>query len=86
MKSTTTDPFHTLLAGLLENIRQQAKRNYELFKQNPYHPSLQFKQVNPSAPIYSVRIGRGYRALGRKDGNEITWFWIGSHGDYDKLI
>jgi hypothetical protein len=47
MKSTTTDPFHKLLAGLPENIRQQAKRNYELFKQNPYHPSLQFKQVNP---------------------------------------
>jgi hypothetical protein len=86
MKSTTTDPFHNLLASLPENVRQQAKRNYELFKQNPYHPSLQFKQVNPSVPIYSVRIGRGYRALGRKDGNEITWFWIGTHSDYDKLL
>ncbi len=37
-------------------------------------------------PIYSVRISRGYRALGLRDGDLVTWFWIGSHADYDKLL
>ncbi len=34
----------------------------------------------------SVRIGIGYRALGVRKGEEIIWFWIGSHADYDRLL
>ena len=26
------------------------------------------------------------RALGRLDGTDMVWFWIGPHGQYDKLI
>jgi len=34
-----------------------------------------------------VRISLGYRAVGVKsDGDEIIWFWIGPHAEYDKLI
>ncbi len=37
-------------------IQRQAKRAYERFEQNPYHASLQFRQVKvphnqPDAPI-----------------------------------
>lgn len=43
--------------------------------------------LKPLRPlIYSIRIGQGYRALGERAGNEITWYWIGSHSEYDKLI
>jgi len=86
VKSTATNPFYKLLANLPGHVQQQAREAYILFRDDPYHPSLHFKQVHPSLPVYSVRIGRGYRALGKKYDNEITWFWIGSHGDYDKLI
>ena len=24
--------------------------------------------------------------LGVKENNTVTWFWIGSHSDYDKLL
>jgi hypothetical protein len=44
------------------------------------------KRVHAIQPIYSVRIARGYRALGLRDGDLVTWFWIGSHADYDKLL
>lgn len=27
-----------------------------------------------------------YRAVGTVDGNEIVWFWIGSHAEYDYLL
>ena len=37
-------------------------------------------------PIYSVRVSIGWRAVGIIDADTIVWFWIGSHGDYDKLL
>jgi hypothetical protein len=27
-----------------------------------------------------------YRAVGLLEGDEITWFWIGTHADYDRLF
>jgi hypothetical protein len=64
----------------------QARRAYQLFKQNPFHPGLNFKKMDGQNNIYSVRIGLGHRALGQVDGSDIVWFWIGAHADYDKLV
>jgi hypothetical protein len=47
---------------------------------------LRFKHVHPTEPIYSVRISLDYRALGVLQDDDIVWFWIGSHADYDKLL
>ncbi len=33
-----------------------------------------------------MRVGKNYRALGYREGDEITWVWIGSHADYDHLL
>jgi hypothetical protein len=44
------------------------------------------KQVHATRPIFSVRVGLGYRALGVREGDEMIWFWIGSHADYDQLL
>jgi hypothetical protein len=63
----------------------RAKR-IQLFSQNPKQPSLRYKHVQAMPSVYSVRIGLGYRALGIVSGNDITWFWIGSHADYTKVI
>jgi hypothetical protein len=47
---------------------------------------LRFRNVHPVRPIYSVRVGLDYRALGLRDGNTIIWFWIGPHAEYDTLL
>ncbi len=49
-------------------------------------PSLFFKRVKESQPLYSVRIGLAYRAVGLLKADTVTWFWIGTHDDYDPLI
>ena len=67
-------------------VQAQARLAYELFRQDPYHPSLRFKQVHGSRPIFSARVGLAYRALAVRDGDEVIWFWIGSHADYDDLL
>jgi len=64
-------------------IRALADKNYALLKENPRHPSLQFKRVGR---YWSVRIGQRYRALAVEADNDLVWFWIGSHADYDAQI
>lgn len=86
MKSYTTKRFREAFLKLPKPIQQQAREAYRLFQQNPHHPSLRFKQVHPARPIYSVRIGRDYRAVGIRHHDEMIWFWIGSHADYERLL
>ena len=86
MDSFTSSKFWKRFYELPTDVQVHARESYARWQEDPYHDSLQFKQVHPTRPIYSVRIGRDYRALGTKDNNEILWFWIGSHSDYDKII
>jgi hypothetical protein len=86
MKSRTTRRFRKAYQQLPEEIRRRADKSYELFEQNPSHPSLRFKKVHPSEPIYSVRVSRDFRALGVLESETMIWFWIGSHRDYEKQI
>ena len=73
-------------ARLPEEVRQHARRAYRLWRANPSHPGLRFKPIHGHTDLYSVRVGRGWRALGRLHGETVTWFWIGSHAEYDGLI
>jgi len=86
MISHTTERFRKLYENLPEQIREQARQAYSQFKSDPYYSGLRFKRVHSSRPIYSVRITKDYRAVGVQQNNEIIWFWIGSHSDYDKLM
>jgi mRNA-degrading endonuclease RelE of RelBE toxin-antitoxin system len=86
MTSRTAERFRKAFKDLPKSVQQQARKAYKLFSQNPYHSSLHFKQIHPQQPIYSVRIDRDYRAVGVRNRDEVVWFWIGSHKEYDKLI
>ena len=87
MKSELTDEFIQRFAKLPERVQKAARKNYKLWKENPTHPSLEFKKLNTKQSIYSVRAGIGWRAVGvMKDSDTIVWFWIGSHSEYDKLL
>ena len=86
MTSRTTERFRSAYAELPEHIRRRAGAAYRLFLDNPQHPSLRFKQIHATRPIYSARVGLGYRALAVLDGDLAVWFWIGTHADYDRLL
>ena len=86
MTSLTTERFWKAFNELPVDVQERAKKVYQIWQQDPYHDSLQFKRVHAKRPIYSVRIGMDWRALGIKDDDILTWFWIGSHSDYNKLI
>ncbi|HHO56720.1 MAG TPA: hypothetical protein ENK21_10050 [Trueperaceae bacterium] len=86
MQSRATKKFWKAYARLDTITKKQAKSSYRLFKENPKHRSLNFKKIHNSLAIYSVRINLNHRALGILSNNEITWFWIGAHSNYEKLI
>ena len=88
MKSRTTKDFRILLASLPPDIQRRARDAYKLFRVNSSHPSLHFKPIHSKArgSFYSVRIGIHYRALALREEDELVWFWIGSHADYDRLL
>jgi hypothetical protein len=60
-----------------------SKKNFELLKTNPMHPSLHFKKVGK---LWSVRVGINHRALAVEDGDDFIWVWIGTHSEYERMI
>lgn len=86
MKSKTNHLFRQKYLQLPIEARRQARRAYQLWRRNPYHPSLQFKRVAQHDPIYSVRIGLHWRALAFVENDMATWWWIGSHAEYDTIL
>jgi hypothetical protein len=83
LKHFTTHEFWECYRQLPEEIREIADKNYELLKADSKHPSLRFKQIGN---LWSVRVGRNYRALGFDKPEGVLWFWIGSHGNYDGIL
>lgn len=86
MISHTTERFRKAFSGLPKQVQHQAKDAYKQFQNDPFYPSLRFKRVHSTKPIYSVRINVEYRAVGIQDEHAIIWFWIGGHDDYVKLL
>lgn len=86
MRSRTTRRFRQMLARLPVAIRRQAAAAYRLFSADPHHPSLHFKKVHPSLPIYSARVNDDFRVVGQMRTDGIVWFWIGKHEEYDRLL
>ena len=86
MRSRATPRFWAAYRELPAEIRSLAQKEYRLFRENPGHPSLHFKRVHDRDPIYSVRVTLGYRAVGLLEDEEVTWFWIGTHAEYDRLL
>jgi len=82
MKHFATPKFWAHYRKLPKRIRDLADKNFELLKADPKHPSLHLKQIGN---IWSVRVGKHYRALGSNGPEGIIWFWIGSHADYDRF-
>lgn len=67
-------------------MQKQARGAYRTWMRDPWHPSLQFKKIHTTKPIYSARVGLDWRAVCVRTDDMALWYFIGSHGDYDKLI
>ena len=83
MKRRTTGRFWVCYARLPEAVQKVARRNFDLLKKTPRHPSLHFKKVGK---LWSVRAGPHHRALAVEDGEDFIWVWISPHDEYERII
>jgi hypothetical protein len=86
VKSVTTEQFRRLYSAASIQRQTQIKRSYKLWFENPAHPSIRFKKVHATDPIYSARVDLDWRALGVLEGDTVVWFWVGPHDQYDTLL
>ena len=83
MRHRATPDFWYHYRQLPGDIQELADQCYELLKQDPRYPSVHFKKVGR---FWSARVGLHYRAVAVEEDDDIVWFWIGSHAEYDKLL
>jgi hypothetical protein len=83
LKHHASERFWALYEALPEEIRTLADKNFRLLQADPRHPSLHFKRIGK---LWSVRVGSRYRALGTGVDEDILWFWIGTHAQYDRIV
>lgn len=86
MISRVRPSFWRAYEALDPRVKEAARRSYRLFAENPGHPSLRFKKLVGYERVWSVRINDSVRAIAERDGDTVTWVWIGSHNDFDKLF
>lgn len=84
MISQTHADFWACYNVLPAEIQRQARAKYRLWQTDAFNAALHFKPLIGN--VWSVRINQNYRALGRRNGNLVVWFWIGTHADYDRLL
>lgn len=86
MTSKLRQSFRRDFDRLPKKVQVRARAAYRRFKADPFGKSLEFKHLSTRLPVWSVRISDDYRAVGVRDGDEVAWFFIGSHAEYDKLL
>ncbi len=79
----TTERFWDRYQALSQDVQDLADKSFQLLKENPRHPSLQFKKVGS---FWSARVGLAHRALAVEDEAGFIWVWIGSHADYERIV
>jgi mRNA-degrading endonuclease YafQ of YafQ-DinJ toxin-antitoxin module len=81
-----------MFAALPQHIQKLAEAAYQLFRQDPHHPSLRLHPLQDNDKgrhrkgSFSVSITMKYRAIYAVDDDTNVWYWIGTHNDYENFI
>lgn len=84
MISRATPSFWRALRELGAADREAARRAFAQFQADPMHNSLRFKKLAGVETIWSVGVTLSVRAVGHREGDTITWVWIGTHAEFDR--
>jgi len=88
MDIVVTAEFKKRYKKLPPHIQQKAEKQEELFRMNPFHPSLHTEKLKPRKnELWSIRIDKKYRILFRfVDGDSVLFLTVGSHDWIYSLI
>ena len=88
MEIITTQTFDLLFEKLTTSTQRKAIKKTDLFKANPFHPSLHIEKLHPKKfKVWSFRVDIHYRVIFKFLGkNKAVFLFIGHHNeiyDYD---
>lgn len=81
MRIIVTDEFEKRFNRLPKLIREKAKKQERVFRENPYHPALNVEKLEPkNRVVWSFRVDKSYRIIFRfLDNNVALFLTIGPH-------
>ena len=86
MRFQTTETFDKLFQKLGQKIQMKAVKKADLFKKNPFHPSLRVEKLHPKKfNVWSFRIDKDYRIVFKFVEKDLVEFmFVGHHNEiYD---
>jgi len=88
IKSKRTKRFKEQFEALPPEIQHLAKKKYQLFLQNPFHPSFRRRIIRSTRydenPSWEFSLNMTYRAACFIDDDTYVWTFIGHHKDFDR--
>jgi hypothetical protein len=86
LKSETTESFRKQFSAAPVAVQLKIRQAHQLWSESPQHPSLRFKKVHATLPIFSARVDLDWRAVGILKADTMIWFFVGPHGEYERLL
>lgn len=88
MTILVTKEFKKRYKKLPNTIKEKAEKQEQLFRKNPFHPSLHTEKLKPKRDeIWSIRVDKKYRIIFRFiDGETVLFLTVGSHDWIYNLI
>ncbi|MCX7016895.1 MAG: hypothetical protein NTW86_30775 [Candidatus Sumerlaeota bacterium] len=83
MRHRATPKFWRHYNALPADIQELARGCFALMKQNLRHPSLHLKKAGR---FWSARVGLHHRTVAIEKDEDLVWFWIGPHAEYEALL
>ncbi len=86
MTILTTKTFDELFCHLDIRVQRKAAKKADLFRENPFHPSLRVEKLHPKRfNVWSFRVDIHYRIIFRfLERERVVFLFIGHHNDiYD---
>lgn len=87
MQIFLTEEFEKRYEGLTVSIQKKAERQTELFRENPFHPSLHTEKLEPrNKEVWSFRVDKRYRIFFRYiNKGKVLFLTVGPHDWIYKL-
>ncbi len=86
MRSLILASFRKQFEAIPLEVRRLVRKNYYLWRQDPFHNSLSFKKLWSHKPFWSARCGIDHRVVGYMKDGAMYWFFVGTHAEYDRLL
>jgi hypothetical protein len=90
-RNRTTRGFRERFAQFPAQIQRAVRVACVLFNNDPRHPSLRYHELDDNRKgqhlpgSFSVSITMQYRAIHIVRDQINVWYWIGTHGEYDRF-